>query len=68
MARFKAVVVEKSDSGQSVAFKDFDDADLMDGDVTGCDDASTVPAKSIPGIIGKRRTIGAFPVSARPSL
>ena len=29
---------------------------------------STSPAKSMPGIIGKRRTTGALPVSARPSL
>jgi hypothetical protein len=28
----------------------------------------TVPAKSIPGTIGKRRTTGDLPVSARPSL
>ena len=34
----------------------------------GCEDASTVPAKSMPAIIGKRRTTGALPVTARPSL
>jgi hypothetical protein len=31
-------------------------------------EASTVPAKSMPAIIGKRRTTGALPVMASPSL
>ena len=31
-------------------------------------EAVTVPAKSTPGIIGKRRTTGSLPVMARPSL
>ena len=35
---------------------------------SGCEDWVTVPAKSMPGIIGKRRTTGARPVIARPSL
>jgi hypothetical protein len=34
----------------------------------GCDDCTTVPARSMPGIIGNRRTTGALPVTARPSL
>jgi hypothetical protein len=34
----------------------------------GCDDCSTVPAKSMPAIIGNRRTTGAWPVTASPSL
>ena len=34
MATFRAVVVEKGEGGQSVALRDFDEADLMDGDVT----------------------------------
>ncbi len=34
MATFKAWVVEKREAGQSLTFKEFDDADLMDGDVT----------------------------------
>ena len=33
MATFKAIVIEKAESGQSVALEDFDEADLMDGDV-----------------------------------
>ena len=31
-------------------------------------EAVTVPVKSMPGIIGKRRTTGLLPVTARPSL
>src|SRR4051794_11145287 len=34
MGTFKAVVVEKSAGGQSVSIKDFDENDLMEGDVT----------------------------------
>src|SRR3954469_2810269 len=41
---------------------------LSPGFHCGWEDSSTVPAKSMPAIIGKRRTTGALPVSARPSL
>ena len=34
MTTFKAWVVEKGEGGQSLSFTDFDEADLMDGDVT----------------------------------
>ncbi|TXM64467.1 MDR family oxidoreductase [Methylobacterium sp. WL120] len=34
MARFKAWVIEKGEAGQNLSFTDFDEADLMDGDVT----------------------------------
>ena len=34
MTRFKAWVIEKGEAGQSLSFTDFDEADLMDGDVT----------------------------------
>jgi acrylyl-CoA reductase (NADPH) len=34
MAKFSAVLIEKTDSGQKVGFTDFDENDLMDGDVT----------------------------------
>jgi hypothetical protein len=35
---------------------------------SGCDDAMTSPAPSMPGTIGQLRTTGALPVMARPSL
>ena len=34
MPTFKAIVIEKSDGGQKVRLTDFDEANLMDGDVT----------------------------------
>ncbi|GJD93235.1 acrylyl-CoA reductase (NADPH) [Methylobacterium iners] len=34
MPTFKAWVIEKAEAGQSLSFHDFDEADLMDGDVT----------------------------------
>jgi acrylyl-CoA reductase (NADPH) len=34
MAKFTAVLIEKNEAGQKVGFTDFDENDLMDGDVT----------------------------------
>ena len=34
MATFKAIVIEKAEAGQTVGLKDFDENDLMEGDVT----------------------------------
>jgi acrylyl-CoA reductase (NADPH) len=34
MATFKAVLLEKTDNGSKAGYADFDEADLMDGDVT----------------------------------
>src|SRR4051812_13668329 len=34
MGAFKAVVVEKGEGGQSVSIRDFDENDLVEGDVT----------------------------------
>ncbi len=34
MATFKAIVIDKAEAGQTVRLTDFDDKDLMDGDVT----------------------------------
>ena len=34
MATFKAIVIEKADGGTKAALTDFDEANLMDGDVT----------------------------------
>jgi NADPH:quinone reductase-like Zn-dependent oxidoreductase len=42
---FKAIVVEKSDGGQKVALTDFDEANLMEGDVTVRVEWSTVNYK-----------------------
>src|SRR5262249_4527917 len=42
---FKAIVVEKSDGGQKVSLTDFDEANLMEGDVTVRVEWSTVNYK-----------------------
>ena len=34
MPPFKAIVIDKAETGQTVALRDFDETDLMDGDVT----------------------------------
>ena len=34
MASFKAIVIEKADKAQTVSLTDFDESNLMDGDVT----------------------------------
>ena len=33
MSTFKAIVIDKAEAGQGVRLTDFDDKDLMDGDV-----------------------------------
>ena len=42
MATFKAVVVEKADAGQTIRLTDFDEKDLMDGDVSVAIEYSTL--------------------------
>ena len=34
MSTFKAIVVDKAESGQTVRLTDFDERELMEGDVT----------------------------------
>ena len=62
MPRFKAIVIEKSDSGQKVALTDFDDGDLMDGDVTIRIEWSTVNYKDGLAISGKAPVVRRFPM------
>src|SRR4029079_12236190 len=49
VAKFKAIVVEKADKGQTVSLTEFDEADLMDGDVTVRIGWSTINYKDAPG-------------------
>jgi len=51
-----------------IALGDGSQRALMEAFQAGCDDCTTEPAKSMPAIIGNRRTTGALPVTARPSL
>ena len=62
MGTFKAWVVEKNEAGQSLAFRDFDDADLMDGDVTVRVTHSTLNYKDGLALTGKSPVVRRFPM------
>ena len=64
MATFKAIVIEKGEAGQSVALKDFDEKDLMDGDVTVRPEYSTINYKDGLAISGKAPVVRRFPMIA----
>src|SRR5215468_5156891 len=62
MATFKAIVIEKGDAGQKVALADFDDSNLMEGDVTVRVEWSTVNYKDGLAITGKAPVVRRFPM------
>jgi acrylyl-CoA reductase (NADPH) len=64
MATFKAIVIDKTDAGQTVRLTDFDDADLMDGDVTVAVEYSTVNYKDGLAVTGKAPVVRRFPMIA----
>jgi acrylyl-CoA reductase (NADPH) len=68
VARFKAIVIEKAEEGAKpptrAALTEFDDADLMDGDVTIRVDYSTVNYKDGLAITGKAPVVRRFPMIA----
>lgn len=61
---FKAIVIEKSDDGQSVALADFDETKLMDGDVTVRVEWSTVNYKDGLAVTGKAPVVRRWPMIA----
>jgi acrylyl-CoA reductase (NADPH) len=61
---FKAIVIEKSDTGTKAALTDFDEANLMDGDVTVRVEYSTVNYKDGLAITGKAPVVRRFPMIA----
>jgi acrylyl-CoA reductase (NADPH) len=61
---FKAIVVEKNDGGQNVRLADFDEANLMDGDVTVRVEWSTVNYKDGLAVTGKMPVVRRFPMIA----
>jgi acrylyl-CoA reductase (NADPH) len=61
---FKAIVIEKSDGGQKVHLTDFDEANLMEGDVTVRVEWSTVNYKDGLAITGKAPVVRRFPMIA----
>src|SRR6202789_1528240 len=64
MSTFKAIVIDKTEAGQSVKLTDFDDKDLMDGDVTVRIDYSTLNYKDGLAVTGKAPVVRRFPMIA----
>jgi len=62
MGTFKAWVIEKTEGGQSLAFRDFDEADLMDGDVTVRVTHSTLNYKDGLALTGRSPVVRRFPM------
>ena len=62
MATFRAIVIEKSDGGQKVGLTDFDEANLMEGNVTVRVEWSTVNYKDGLAITGKAPVVRRFPM------
>src|ERR1700681_3175318 len=64
MGTFKAIVVDKGEAGQTVRLTDFDDKDLMDGDVTVAVEWSTLNYKDGLAVTGKAPVVRRFPMIA----
>ena len=62
MASFRAIVVDKGEGGQSVAARDFQDNELMDGDVTVRVTHSTLNYKDGLALTGKAPVVRRFPM------
>src|SRR5271155_2289563 len=64
VATFKAIVIDKMETGQTVRLADFDEKDLMDGDVTVAVEYSTVNYKDGLAVTGKAPVVRRFPMIA----
>ena len=64
MTTFKAIVITKHDGGTATALTDFDERDLMEGDVTLRPEWSTVNYKDGLAITGKAPVVRRFPMIA----
>lgn len=62
MSAFKAMVIDKTDAGQNVGIREFDEADLMDGDVTVRVSHSTLNYKDGLALTGKAPVVRRFPM------
>ena len=62
MAKFKAIVIEKADKGQTVSLTEFDETNLMDGDVTVRIEWSTINYKDGLAVTGKAPVVRRFPM------
>jgi len=64
VASFKAIVIEKAEAGTKAALTDFDEANLMDGDVTVRVEYSTLNYKDGLAVTGKAPVVRRFPMIA----
>ncbi len=64
MAKFKAIVIEKADGGTKAALTEFDEANLMEGDVTVAVEYSTLNYKDGLALTGKAPVVRRFPMIA----
>jgi acrylyl-CoA reductase (NADPH) len=64
VATFKAIVIEKAETSTKAALADFDEANLMDGDVTVRVEYSTLNYKDGLAITGKAPVVRRFPMIA----
>src|SRR5258707_12699158 len=62
VAAFKAIVIEKAEGGTKAALAQFDEADLMDGDVAIRVEYSTLNYKDGLAITGKAPVVRRFPM------
>jgi acrylyl-CoA reductase (NADPH) len=64
LATFKAIRVDKAEKGTTVALTQFDEAELMDGDVTVAVEWSTLNYKDGLAVTGKAPVVRRFPMIA----
>src|SRR5580700_4968573 len=64
MGTFKAIVIDKGETGQTVRLTDFDESNLMDGDVTVDVEWSTLNYKDGLAVTGKAPVVRRFPMIA----
>ena len=64
MGTFKAIRIDKADKGTSAALGQFDEAELMDGDVTVAVEWSTLNYKDGLAVTGKAPVVRRFPMIA----
>ncbi len=62
MAKFKAIVIDKTEGGSKAALADFDEKDLMEGDVTVRVEYSTINYKDGLAITGKAPVVRRWPM------
>jgi len=62
VATFKAIRIDKADKGTTAALTEFDEADLMDGDVTVRVEWSTLNYKDGLAVTGKAPVVRRFPI------